>query len=546
VTNPSDRPVVAVWSPLGDGTFEKAGQVGAYSSLTFTPTFRDAGSWSMAIPYDAAALALTPGRLVTIDWRGVRTTWLIDGLRFFQQPSPDGNDPGGPQVEVSGGGALGILGWCLCWPDATKAIEVQPIWRLRDPAPYIGAAEDILRKLIADNLRDRYGLNITMPTSHGRGTTIRVRPVFDNLLELAQGKAKVGGIGLDVNLVNTDPTHAQLTMRFWQPADVSASVRLSTAMRTISTWEQNDTAPRATKAFVGTGDTKSVRTTLDQDISASTTSVRVKSSKNFPTPDSSTPSFRVTIGSESLSVVSTGGTASTTLNGAITATDTTIHVTSSDSFPAAPFDAQIGTESIRVTAISGTTWTVTRGVGSDSAIAHSDGVSVTADLGKYWTVIRGYGSTTPQSHDEGDPVQLARTYTVVTTDASNTAASTWGGHREVYVDGPSTKDDNEIVDSGQASLSDGAETRVLTVESAEPAGMQAFTHYQVGDIATAEVATGATATDNISAIAVTFDAQSGGITVTPVFGEPSNVNSSLRIANLIRGLRRDIRRIERE
>ena len=73
--------------------------------------------------------------------------------------------------------------------------------------------------------------------------------------------------------------------------------------------------------------------------------------------------------------------AETTLAAAITdTTGTSITVTSSASFPSAPFIIGIDTECLLVTNVSGTTWTVTRGYESSTAATHSNGASIYHDI----------------------------------------------------------------------------------------------------------------------------------------------------------------------
>ena len=72
--------------------------------------------------------------------------------------------------------------------------------------------------------------------------------------------------------------------------------------------------------------------------------------------------------------------AETTLAAAITdTTGTSITVTSSASFPSAPFIIAIDTEAMLVTNVSGTTWTVTRGYESSTAATHLNGAAVYHD-----------------------------------------------------------------------------------------------------------------------------------------------------------------------
>jgi hypothetical protein len=71
-----------------------------------------------------------------------------------------------------------------------------------------------------------------------------------------------------------------------------------------------------------------------------------------------------------------GVDAVTTLDGAITAAQTTFDVIDSSDFPSVPFTAQIGAEDITVTAIASETWTALRGINGTIATAHTSGATV--------------------------------------------------------------------------------------------------------------------------------------------------------------------------
>jgi hypothetical protein len=78
-----------------------------------------------------------------------------------------------------------------------------------------------------------------------------------------------------------------------------------------------------------------------------------------------------------------GPGASTTLTGAMTATQTTVSVTSASGFPTSQFQIRIDDEYMTVTGGFGTTtWTVTRGVGGSTATTHAIGQTVTWSSGQ--------------------------------------------------------------------------------------------------------------------------------------------------------------------
>lgn len=68
--------------------------------------------------------------------------------------------------------------------------------------------------------------------------------------------------------------------------------------------------------------------------------------------------------------------AKTTLTADVSLTATTINVTTSAGFPAAPFDIQVGYEQMTVTVVAGNVLTVTRGANATTVATHLDGESV--------------------------------------------------------------------------------------------------------------------------------------------------------------------------
>lgn len=368
---------VSVWSYVG-ASWAQVGDV-TYERVELEPRYQDAGAWSLTVPYGTQAEALAPGRLVTSTFRGQTFTWTIQPLVINQ------GDDGLLTTTLGGFEAISMLGRVLAWPNPAAVIGSQPA-----QGTYTGPAETVIRDLIAQNYRDRYGADITVPTSLGRGATVTSNPRFTNLLEEVQRLAVLGGVGVRLNLVPTAAsTRAELTVQFYVPADKTNRVELAAADGSLSSWELTYAEPTATKAVVG-------------------------------------------------------------------------------------------------------------GSGEGA--------------GQYLRV--------------------------VTTAASIAQAATWGGHREVYVDGPETFDNAALDLAGQDAIKAGAATTALTMEAQEPAGTKAFLAFQVGDRVTAAPHPDATIPDNISAIRVVHE--SGDPEVTPMFGDPDVGESEAMTAQLIRVLKRDL------
>lgn len=260
---PGDLPEVSVWAPTG-AEYSLVGSIIAYDTLTFEPHYLEPGTWEMVLPYSSPARALTADCLCTIDWRGKRTTWTLDTFNPASSPQ-------GPVLTVGGPSALSLLGRELAWPNPAVALNSQPVGSSIPVTT--GDAETVVRSLVSSNWVTRRGESLTLGVNGNQGGAVRARPKFDNLLDLVTRKARVGGVGVDINLVNSTSTRANLRMTVWTPADLTLRVRLSEKVGNLLGWSQTNTAPTATKAIVtgasgGTGDVYRLVTTAEGDAAA--------------------------------------------------------------------------------------------------------------------------------------------------------------------------------------------------------------------------------------------------------------------------------------
>ena len=184
------------------------------------------------------------------------------------------------------------------------------------------------------------------------------------------------------------------------PAGLGAPVGLTGGWATITQMTPSDitTTLLAVRQAV-----QSLPTTLASNISAVQTTITVASNTDFPPPN-----FYVSIGSETLLVTAVSGTgnttwtviraqqgtaaapaiggttvnpvsASTTLVGSITATQTTMVVASAADFPPTNFYISMGSEILQVTAMGGvgnTSWTVVRGQQNTTAAPATTGATI--------------------------------------------------------------------------------------------------------------------------------------------------------------------------
>jgi len=236
----SDLPVVSIWDHLTGATYAKLPPLGTWTDLSFEPRHLQPGPWSLTVPYDEQALRILPDRLVSFDWRSTRFTGVITELK------PVKDERGIPTLQVAGAAAVGMLGWATAWRDPAAGPDDQPA----QAALLSGPAETVIRDVVRANMVTRRGDRLTVPASAGTGATIRCRPDLENLFDLVAAKAKRGGIGVDVQLVNTSGTRAVLTLETYVPEDRSGRVRLSERVGTVRGWENVNTAPAATRVFV--------------------------------------------------------------------------------------------------------------------------------------------------------------------------------------------------------------------------------------------------------------------------------------------------------
>lgn len=235
-----DYPVVSVWEPDG-AEFRLVGKVATYDTLGFEQRYLEPGPWTMAMPYDTQALAVLPHRLLSVDWRDETLGLAIETFN----PALDAETQQ-PMLTVGGRSVLSFLEREVCWPAPAASLSSQPENKL-----YTGDAESVVRALVSENYVTRRGDALELGTNGNRGTNIKARARFDNLLEIVAKKAKRGGIGVDVVLERTSPMTARLVLKVWTPVDKAGRVRLTRQAGTLREWSQESAAPKATHVLVG-------------------------------------------------------------------------------------------------------------------------------------------------------------------------------------------------------------------------------------------------------------------------------------------------------
>ncbi len=222
----------------------------------------------------------------------------------------------------------------------------------------------------------------TLTTS---GNTNLFRGAFANTI-LGTAMTKTSPATISVTSTAAFPATGNFTVQI-DSEQIQVKVASATSLTVVTRgYNSTTTATHAINAVVGWG------------VSKTDTTLRVASAAGFPTSGS----FNIIVDSEQMQVTSGPGTATPTVwtvTRGINSTTTALHggnepvsliysttassivVNSSSGFPATPFTIQVDSEHMLVTGISGTTWTVTRGVDSTTKATHTGGVAVTRIVG---------------------------------------------------------------------------------------------------------------------------------------------------------------------
>lgn len=255
---------VGLWVHESGTTYRKQGELPAWTALSVAPKHLAAGEWSLQVPWSTAAGRVTTQQLVTYDLQreGSPEVRVMTGVIRSLEPGAD--ESGRVTLSLAGVDVLDLLGGALCWPVPGAGLGGQSV------SHYIqsGAAETVLRELVQANWVQRLGQPLLLPASLARGSTVRLRLRFTNLLQVLTSKAAVAGLGLSMGLVDASSTRADLTLAFRVPVDQSARVKLSHKVGSLRTWKQSSVAPTVTRAIVAGGGQGAARVFRQQQAAA--------------------------------------------------------------------------------------------------------------------------------------------------------------------------------------------------------------------------------------------------------------------------------------
>lgn len=238
------------------------------ASVSVAPRFNSAGTWSCSLPWDLQPKGLSKDHLFRFDFRGVSETCRIE--RFGVET----DESGLPLLVVSGTTMTSMLGDAIGWPSPAAAAEDQLSVRWYQEGP----AEDVLSTFISRNLVERLGYDVRVMPSQGRGLDVVVNSEFHNVLELVQDAATYAGLRLNVGLVDTSPTTANMQVWFDEPT-AHDKVRLSAFDGNLRAYRKASEAPTATRAIVQAGKEQQGREVDNVNVSANRITVKPKQSK---------------------------------------------------------------------------------------------------------------------------------------------------------------------------------------------------------------------------------------------------------------------------
>lgn len=242
----NDTVTVGLWQLVSGATWQRIRQLDTWETLNVEVRHLQPGPWEARFPFDRQSQVIDKKHALTFDYRGFRTTALIEHYG-------PGQAPGEPvKLVVGGSDALALVGDMVAYPKPTLAIDQQDVAYYRTTGP----AETVLTNLIAVNATRR-GDGIVLAPSLGRGASVTLNERFSNVLATVAAKCSITGLGIRVGLGGATPdlaaTRAVMTCWFYAVRDMSQRVRLSNKVGTLASWSQADQSPTGTRAIVGGG-----------------------------------------------------------------------------------------------------------------------------------------------------------------------------------------------------------------------------------------------------------------------------------------------------
>lgn len=118
----------------------------------------------------------------------------------------------------------------------------------------------------------------------------------------------------------------------------------------------------------------------------------------------------------------------------------------------------------------------------------------------------------------------------------------WGTSRIVFQDRRDTDELDDLIEAGEETLADGAETASISVDLVDTPNMLFGVDFHIGDLVTVQLANGATIVDGVQEVELTYSdtGREGKLTVGPTGEE----HEGDKLVKLVKDLRKRIRALE--
>ena len=118
----------------------------------------------------------------------------------------------------------------------------------------------------------------------------------------------------------------------------------------------------------------------------------------------------------------------------------------------------------------------------------------------------------------------------------------WGTNRIVFQDRRDTDELDDLIEAGEETLADGAETASISVDLVDTPNMRFGVDFHIGDLVTVQLANGATIVDGVQEVELSYSStgRDGTLTVGPT-GEDHEGD---KLVKLVKDLRKRIMALE--
>ena len=246
-----------------DATLARVAQIDDWQRLEFTLRFNGIGTWTIEMPpdSDAAALSLEDGAGLIVQRGGeVLLSGPRRGRKRLQRPEAD-------TLTLSGTDDMAWLADRLAYP-----VPAGPPYSADEYHVLTGGAESVIRQYVAYNagalaLVARRIPGLSFASFGGLGSTVTGRARFDNLLDLIASLALQGG-DLGVKLIQSG---SSLVFSVYQPRDLTSSAIFSLELGNLQGFEYDERSAGANYVICG-GEGEGTARTFAEDSDATSIS----------------------------------------------------------------------------------------------------------------------------------------------------------------------------------------------------------------------------------------------------------------------------------